>query len=215
MMESNVPVGIRLLEMGVVVTAKELDPQMFSSHTLVALGVVPETWGVASEFATTVLSGVAFENQVRLTVGESQVLIGQFCESALRDTYECHAVTAAFVGKFSNLPYVHLGLNCVLAKEQPEPGRWLVERFGAESVINDERLTSIQPAFAYPLGDATCNIGLDPGMVGDRPCILARCNLHHEGPLSADRLQSAIASWGDRQERVADMAAKLLGVEPT
>ncbi len=183
---------------------------MFSSNTLVALGVVPKTWTVASEFATTVLSGVAFENHVRLTVSESHVLIVQSCGPALRDTYECHAAAAALVGKFSNLSYVHLGLNCVLAKEQPEPSRWLVERFGAESLINGERLTSIQPAFAYPLGDGTCNIGLDRGTVGDRPCILARCNLHHEGPLSTDRLQSAIASWGDRQECIADMAAKIL-----
>ncbi len=88
-----------------------------------------------------------------------------------------------------------------------KPGPWLQGRF---------RVRDMMPSFTADAGDAVLNLNLSEGMVnqadGDTAnAVVARCNLHHEGPLNSNEIRAAISRWKEGQEMVVSMLDKILG----
>ena len=160
------------------------------------------------------VSVVKYTNGIAWTVDQSRLTVTENCGPAFRDHYESHGLVLAYLEKLPHVPYRGLGLNCQVSTLQPDPLRWLVERFAVNWLRDDPQVHGMRPAFALNAGDAVCNIAFEEATRDDGPCVAAECNLHHPGPLDVDGHRAAIARWNERQRFIVSALDRLLESQP-
>ena len=205
---------VRLHTVSVVVTAEFHNPSILNPDFLVSRGIVPEGWTVAETLTTPPVSVVKYTNGIAWTVDQSRLTVTENCGPAFRDHYESHGLVIAYLEKLPHVPYRGLGLNCQVSTLQPDPLRWLVERFAVNWLRDDPQVHGMRPAFALNAGDAVCNIAFEEATRDDGPCVAAECNLHHPGPLDVDGFRAAIARWNERQRFIVSALDRLLESQP-
>ena len=205
----------RLCNVSVVVTAEFHNPSILNPDFLVSRGIVPEDWTVAETLTTPPVSVVRYTNGMAWTVDQSRLTVTENCGPAFGDHYDSHDLVNAYLNKLPHVPYRVLGLNCRVPTLQSDPRRWLVERFAVDWLRDDPQVSGMRPAFALDAGDAVCNITFDEATSDAGPCVVAECNMHHQGPLNADGLRAAIGRWQERQRFIVAALAKLLETQRT
>ena len=207
----------RLHSVSVVVTAEFHNPSILNRDFLVSRGIVPEDWDVAEAFTTPPVSVVTYANGIQWTVEQSTLKVVEDCSSSFRDEYVVYKLVDAYLEILPHVPYKSLGLNCVVSHIQPNPERWITERFLKHGGWHegDPKILSMVPNFTLDAGDAVCNLSLSRGEVGApqnkrSSAVLVNCNVHHAGPLGTDDLRAAIAHWPEKQTIILAALNKLL-----
>ena len=121
---------------------------------------------------------------------------------------DVHELVSSYLEKLPHVPYRSLGLNCEVVVSEPEPRRRLVERFGASWLGTESVVLGMTPRFALDAGGPVCYIGIEEMLDSPNEC-LAKCNVHHQGPLGADGLCKAIERWPERQDFVVETLTTL------
>ena len=201
---------LALRSVSVVVTAEFHNPSILNPDFLVSREIVPADWTVLNTVTTPPLSVVGYENKVGWTINPSQLTIHQTAGPDFGDAYQVHKLGGLYLEKLPHVPYRSLGLNWEVAVREPEPRRTLVERFGATWLGAETMVRGMTARFALDAGDAVCYIGIEE-VVDSTDERLAKCNMHHQGPLDADGLCRAIERWPERQEFVLDALRTLWG----
>ena len=204
---------IRLLQVSVVITAEFHNPSILNPDFLVSREIVGADWKIAATLTTPAVSVVRYENGIAWTVDPSRLMVVESAGPAFRDHYLSHAVVGAYLEKLPHVPYRQLGLNLRASRAESDPRRWLVERFGAPWLRKDAQFRGMRPTLALDAGDATCNIAFHEAAADGGPHVGADCNLHHEGPLDADALRTAIARWNERQRFLVSALTRLMESE--
>lgn len=201
---------LALRSVSVVVTAEFHNPSILNPDFLVSRGIVPADWTVSQPVTTPALSVVQYENGVGWTVNPSQLTVTQSAGPDFGGACDVHRLVPSYLEKLPHVPYRSLGLNCEVVISEPEPRRRLVERFGASWLGTESVVLGMTPRFALGAGGPVCYIGIEETLDGPNGC-LARCNMHHQGPLDVDGLCKAIDRWPERQEFVVETLTMLWG----
>ena len=201
---------LALRSVSVVVTAEFHNPSILNPDFLVSRGIVPPDWVAAEVLTTPALSVVRYDNGVAWTVNPSQLTITQPAGPAFEENCEIHQLTQSYLAKLPHVPYRALGLNCEVVVSEPAPPRRLVERFGASRLGTESVVLGMTPRFALDAGGPVCYIGIEE-MLDSPSERLAKCNMHHQGPLDVDGLCKAIERWPERQDFVVETLTTLWG----
>lgn len=199
-----------LHSVSVVVTAEFHNPSILNPDFLASHEIVPKDWVAAERLTTPPVSVVKYDNGVDWTVDQSQLAVTEKVGPAFGDSYRIHALAVAYLRTLPHVPYRSLGLNCRVSRQQQQPRRWLLERFGARWLSDEPAVLAMTPTFALDAGDAVCHIGAAVSSENDARIVLD-CNLHLEGPQNVDGLCAAIGRWPERQAFIVEALAMLLG----
>lgn len=199
---------LRLHSVGVVVTAEFHNPSILNPDFLKSYEIVPSDWAATETLTTPPLSVVKYDNGLLLTVDQTRLTVTQ--EQDVADQHSVHQVARTYLAKLPHVPYRDLGLNCGVSVPKADPGRWLLERFGAPWLSDEPSVQGMRPKFSLSAEEAVCNVNLHVGEEnGSR--VVADCNLHHAGPLTVEAMRAAIERWPERQAFVLQTVEKLLG----
>jgi hypothetical protein len=193
----------------VVVIAQCHNPSILNPDFLVAHKIVPEDWQVSETFTTPPLSVVKYQNGIIWQVDQSRMSVVESSGPAFVDKYRVHQLAAAYLKALPFVPYQSLGLNCKVSTHQPSAQRWLINRLGASWLSKETSVLGITPRLHLRASNnAVCHISF-VGTPQNSEQIVVDCNFHHEGPLDAEGLYTAIGRWPDYQAFVVSALTKL------
>ncbi len=208
---------LELHSVNVVVTAEFHNPSILNPDFLRSCGIVPGDWTPTETLTTPPLSVVEYDNGLHLTVDQTRLTV---TGPAVTDSEAsgnanpipfAFQVARAYLAKLPYVPYRYLGLNCRVSARKAEPGRWLLEHFGAPWLRDEANVQGMRPKFSLLADGAVCNISLSDVEEEKGGRVVADCNLHHAGPLAVEAMRAAIERWPDRQAFVLLSVNKLLG----
>ena len=203
-----------LTSVSVVVTANHHNPSILTPDFLTAQGIVPQDWEVLDSMSTPGLSAINYNERPHWMLDQGALRIVEPCEGEFQDRYEVHDLATRYIDIVRVVPYRNLGLNCQVWTPLKDPGRWLTERFlKAEVQSQDLKDLTMEPQFTFDanqaVADAKVNISISSGQVereGETwiDAAIIECNVHHQGPLDAERIISAIGKWAVHQDSIRE-----------
>ena len=210
-----------LTSVSVVVTANHHNPSILTPDFLTAQGIVPQDWEVLDSMTTPGVSAIHYSERLQWTLDQGALRIVEPCEGAFQDRYEVHDLATRYIDKVRVVPYRSLGLNCQVWTPLKDPGRWLTERFLSTEFQTPNLINlRMEPRFSFgsnqAVPDAIVNLSVNSGQVerpGEHPvdAAIIDCNVHHPGPLDAERLISAIGQWAVHQDAIKEALYLLFG----
>ena len=210
-----------LASISVVVTANNHNPSILTPEFLASQGIVPPDWEVLDSMTTPGFSAVNYKGRIQWILDQGVLRIIESYEGEFQDSYEVHDLATKYIDKVRVVPYRGLGLNCQIWAQLEKPERWLTERF-LSTAIRSQNLTDLklEPRFTFSASPtfpgAIINISINSGEVersGEEwsDAVIIDCNVHHQGPLEADRLISAIGQWAMHQDSIRSALGVLFG----
>ena len=205
-----------LHSVSVVVTANYHNPSVLNPGFLEQNKIVPHEWEVDEAVTTPPLSIVGYQEGILWNLDQTTLTVTENC-SPDQDEFLVHAQVSEYVKTLPHVPYQGLGLNCVLSLAKNDSVKWLTQRFLKSGPWRRDKYSAIGmvPKFVFPVGNAICNLTLNPGLVHpeenvNQEAVIASSNLHHDGPLDADTLRETIAEWPEKYGNVISALRVLL-----
>ncbi len=207
----------RLHSVSVVVTAEFHNPSILNRDFLISREIVPDDWEVAEAITTPPIAVVKYSNGIQWSVEQSNLAVIEDCGPSFQDNYRVYALVSAYLQKLPHVPYRSLGLNCVVSAKRDNPDKWVTQRFLKQRTRQrrNPKVIRMMPNFTFDVGDALCNLSFSVGQITTQqgepgPAVIVNSNVHHAGPLDADRLCEAIEQWPQKQEFVISALNRLL-----
>ena len=210
-----------LTSIAVVVTANHHNPSILNPEFLASQGIVPQDWEVLDSMTTPGLSVVNYKERPQWILEQGALRIIESCEGEFQDSYEVHDLATKYIDKVRVVPYRSLGLNCQIWTQLKDPERWLTERFLSTEVRSQNlQDLKLEPRFTFgassTFAEAIIKMGINSGAVARtgeawNDAAIIDCNVHHQGPLDAERLISAIGQWEVHQASIREALHLLFG----
>lgn len=210
-----------LTSVSVVVTANHHNPSILTPDFLTAQGIVPQDWEVLDSMSTPGLSVINYNERPHWMLDQGVLRIVEPCEGEFQDRYEVHDLATRYIDIVRVVPYRNLGLNCQVWTHLEDSGRWITERFLSTKVQTRNLLgLRMTPQFTFDanksVADAIVNMSIYGAQVtraDEEPVDAAviDCNVHHQGPLEAKELISAIGQWEVHQDSIIKALHQLFG----
>ena len=210
-----------LTSISVVVTANHHNPSILTPDFLTAQGIVPPDWEVFESMTTRDLSAIHYNERPQWMLDQGALRIVEPCDGEFQDRYELHDLATKYIDKVRVVPYRSLGLNCQVWTHLKDSGRWITERFLSTKVQTRNLLgLRMKPQFTFDVNksvaDAIINMSIYGAQVtrADEEAVDAAvidCNVHHQGPLEAQELISAIGQWAVHQNSIREALHQLFG----
>lgn len=221
-MASELTFGLNSLS--VVVTAEYHNPSILTPNFLVSQGIVLQDWEVLETITTPAFSTVNYKDRPQWIVEQNKLIIVETCDSQFQDKYEVHDLATRYLDIVRLVPYRSLGLNWHVWTHLEDPGRWLTDRF-LSSEVRSQDLKNLQdlkmePRFTFSANrvgaDEIVKMSISSGQVAHTgqasiDAAIVECNVHHQGPLDAQHLISAIGRWAVHQESIIEVLNVLFG----
>ena len=211
-----------LQQVSVVVTAEFHNPSILNPDFLVSREIVPGNWNVIESLTTPAASVVGYDNGVRWLLDKQKLNIIQAQEARFGDEHVVHGLAERYLTTLPHGSYRSLGLNCTAYMKQAAADEWLMERLlkpGAW-LAAEPAISGMTATFRLDAGDAVCNLTFGAGHAEstagvEESIIVIDVNVHHQGPLVAGAMCSAIERWPAREGVVIAALNNLLtGAQP-
>ena len=212
---------VSLTSISVVVTADNHNPSILNPEFLVSHGIVPQDWEVLDSMTTPGFSVVNYKERPQMILDQGALRIIESCEGEFQDSYDVHNLATKYIDKVRMVPYRSLGLNCQICTQLEEPERWLTERFlSTEIRSQDLKDLELEPRFTFSasptIPGAIINLYIKSGEVARsdeawNDAVIVDCNVHHQGPLDAGRLITAIGQWAIHENSIRNALRVLFG----
>ncbi len=210
-----------LTSISVVVTANNHNPSILTPEFLVSQGIVPPDWEVLDSMTTPGFSAVNYKERLQWILDQGALRIIESCEGAFRDSYEVHELATRYIDRVRVVPYRSLGLNCQICLLIEDSEQWITKRFLSTDVQSQNiRDLNLEPRFLFSaspiIPGAIINLSVRSGEVASsdeewNDAAIIDCNVHHQGPLEADSLISAIDQWTTHQDSIRSALGVLFG----
>ena len=205
-----------LHSVSVVVTANFHNPSVLNPGFLEQNKIVPHEWEVDEAITTPPLSIVGYQEGILWNLDQTTLTVTENCLPG-QDEFRVHAQVSEYVKTLPHVPYQGLGLNCVLSFDKDDAVKWLTQRFLKVGPWRKGKYSALRmaPKFVFPVGNAICNLTLNPGLVHpeenvNQEAVIASSNLHHNGPFGSESLRETIADWPEKYGEVISALRALL-----
>lgn len=213
--------ALSLTSISVVVTANNHNPSILTPEFLASQGIVPPDWEVLDSMTTPVLSAVNYKERPQWVIDQGALRITESCEGGFRESYIVHEIATKFIDSVRVVPYRSLGLNCQICLLIEDSEQWITKRF-LSTAIRSQNLKdlNLEPRFSFSaspiIPGAIINLSVKSGEVASsdeewNDAAIIDCNVHHQGPLEADSLISAIGQWTTHQDSIRSALSVLFG----
>lgn len=156
-----------LVQFSVVVVGRTHNPSILNPDFLAINGIVPHEWKweVVDTITTPPLAMVRYTNGVTISVAPDKLQVVDVSDKPEPSSSRIVAIARQYTETLPHVRYTAVGVNFQSIAEQPEPGRFLKERFlrsgpwdGFDHLLQDAGLRLV-----YPVADGRLLLSLDAG----------------------------------------------------